>query len=159
MDKKKIRMDQNLRDLTDGYIATEVKNLLTPAGQFTTLELKNALRKSHPAIMWNQNYISGSVIRLQSTLGLKYSDNGSYRTYSHASIAAASKKRRKAGKAKAAAKGKLTVGLTYKVEIDTVGWKTITPYKFVDGRYRCKVSGEKYRRYSDAQILNFKLVR
>lgn len=137
-------------------ISKAVNQLLVPNGTVTTLEVKNLLRSTVGELKWNQSDISDFLIRNHASMGLTYGDNGSFRTYSN--NAKGKRRSRRGAGTTTNNTGKLTVGLTYQVAIDGVGWKTITPYKYQDGVYRCKVRGNKYRRYADAKIGQFKQV-
>lgn len=48
---------------------------------FSTLELKNALRKKYPNEIWNQIDVSYAMMDLADQGHFDYQDNGTYRTY------------------------------------------------------------------------------
>ena len=55
--------------------------LCNAQNQFTTLELKNELRKKYPNEIWNQMDVSLEMINLEQQGHFTYTDNGNFRTY------------------------------------------------------------------------------
>ena len=73
--------EQMLKSKKDAIIATATR-LLQANNTVSTLEIKAELRVKFPDYYWDQTIVSSVMDNEYRSLGMTYSDNGTYRTYS-----------------------------------------------------------------------------
>ena len=72
---------QTISQIQEQAVRDTVKNLLVPTNKVSTLEVKMALRKSHPQLRWEQQLIHDLMDTFYQNGELLFNDNGTFREY------------------------------------------------------------------------------
>lgn len=78
----KIKQKNMLSTFKLKLVEKTANTLLQANNTITTLEIKNALRRKYPSMVWNQDQISLAMIDFTKNNKYNYNDNGTYRVYS-----------------------------------------------------------------------------